>query len=138
MRGNLAERVLGPNDLDLALIRCDPAPDVIPIRIEWRPELIRPPQNLLILGYPPFPNRLPALHHSHAELHAVTQHLGNDRDSLIISSVTPPGFSGGPVLSDRGLAIGVVEQQNIIHLAHAPLAYFSAVPARYCRELPIP
>jgi V8-like Glu-specific endopeptidase len=70
--------------------------------------MLRPLEELLIFGYPPYPNRLPALHHSRAELHAITQDFRNERDSLIISSVTRPGSSGGPVLSERGFATGVV------------------------------
>jgi trypsin-like peptidase len=133
-----ARILLGPVDLDLGLVKCEQPLGVIPIPIEWRPEVIRPPQELLILGYPPYPRHLAALHHSRAELHAVTRLFNGNRDSMIISSVTRPGFSGGPVLSDRGFAIGVVEQENAVDRGAHPLAYFSAVPTRYCRELNVP
>ena len=111
----------------------------MPIRIEWRRDVLRPPQNLLVFGYPPYPNHEPALHHSRAELHAIPKRIGRDKESLVISSVTRPGFSGGPVLSDRGMVIGVVEQENVGQVEGAnPLIYISATPARYCSELNFP
>ena len=128
--------VVGPNNLDIALIRCQQPTDLIPIRIEWRQEMLRPLEELLIFGYPPYPNRLPALHHSRAELHAITQDFRNERDSLIISSVTRPGSSGGPVLTARGFATGIVDQENMgEHLDERPISFFTATPSRYFREL---
>ena len=127
---------VGPELVDIALIRCEPPPGLAPIRIEWRREALRVPQDLLILGYPPYPNRLPALHVSRAELHSVTQDFSGERDSLIISSVTRPGSSGAPVISERGFAIGVVDQENIAErLNERPLSFFTATPTRYFREV---
>ena len=131
--------IAGPNSADIALIRCEQPAHLVPIRIEWRREALQPLQELLIFGYPPYPNRLAALHHSRAELHAVTQDFRNERDSLIISSVTRPGSSGGPVLSDRGFAIGIVDQENIgERLGERPVNFFTATPARYLREIDLP
>ena len=54
--------------------------------------------------------------------------------SLIISSVTRPGFSGGPVISGRGRVIGITEEENIGENENRhPIAFFSAVPAWYSR-----
>jgi S1-C subfamily serine protease len=131
--------VVGPNSVDIALIRCQQPANLVPIRIEWRREILRPLDGLLIFGYPPYPNRLPTLHHSRAELHAVTQDFRNERDSLIISSVTRPGSSGGPVLSERGFAIGIVDQENMgERLGERPINFFTATPTRYFRELQLP
>lgn len=130
---------VGPDSVDIALIRCDIPAGVVPIRIEWRREALRPPQDLLIFGYPPYPNRLPALHAASAELHTVTQDFRNERDSLIISSVTRPGSSGGPVLSARGFAIGIVDQENMgERLDERPVNFFTATPTRYFRDIQLP
>jgi len=91
-------------------------------------------QPLIILGYPEYPLHQPALHHSRAELHAVSGKFGTPYRSMIISSVTRPGFSGGPVISERGRVIGIIEEENIGENENRhPLAFFSAVPAWYSR-----
>jgi S1-C subfamily serine protease len=117
---------------DLALVRCDCPTDVNPIRIEWRPEAIRPMDRLLVLGYPSLPGLRPQLDHVMADLRQVGTDFRNEWESLVISSVTLPGSSGEPVLSRRGKAIGVVERENIAErLGEAPVHTFTASPARY-------
>jgi hypothetical protein len=87
-------------------------------------------------GYPEFPLHLPALHYSRAELHAIIAKFGTPYRSYIISSVTRPGFSGGPVLSERGKVTGIVEEENIGQNENRhPNAFFSAVPAHYSRVI---
>lgn len=127
---------LGPERLDIAFISCQPGEGVAPLAIEWREEMIRPMQQLIILGYPEYPLHLPALHHSRAELHTLSQKFGSPYRSMIISSVTRPGFSGGPVISERGRVIGIVEEENIGENENRhPIAFFSAVPAWYSRMI---
>lgn len=107
---------------------------MVPLAIEWREDMIRPMQQLIIMGYPEYPLHHPALHRSRAELHATTAKFGVPFSSFIISSVTRPGFSGGPVISERGRVIAIVEEENIGENENRhPNAFFSAVPARYCR-----
>lgn len=92
---------------------------------------------LLILGYPPFPNLRPALDHTTAELRAFPQAVRNERKHLVLSSTTLPGSSGGPVLSRRGRAIGVVEQENVGERSgQRPFHTFTATPAFYLAEVP--
>ncbi len=124
---------------DLALIRCDPPAGLIPVRVEWRKEVIKPMDRLLVLGYPPIPNLLPNLDHVSAEVRQVTKDWREKWDSLVISSKTHPGSSGGPVLSHRGRAIGVVEQENSgERLGQPTIQAFTAVPTRYLLELQNP
>lgn len=121
---------------DLALIKCDCPDGINPIRIERRQDAIQPMDIPLVLGYPAYPNLLPDLDHITAELRQVTRDFRGERESLVISSVTLPGSSGGPVLSRRGGAIGVVEQENIAErLEAAPIHAFTATPARYLADL---
>lgn len=128
------ETRFGPEQLDIAFLSCAPGNDVVPLAIEWRNEMIRPMQQLIILGYPEYPLHLPALHHSRAELHAITAKFGTPYRSYIISSVTRPGFSGGPVISERGKVIAIVEEENIAQNENQhPNAFFSAVPVSYSR-----
>ncbi len=124
---------------DLALIRCACPDQITPIRIEWRRDLIRPMDRLLVLGYPAYPHLRPDLAHISAELCQVGRDFRGDRESLVLSSATLPGSSGGPVLSRRGHAVGVVEQENMAErLGERPFHSFTATPAFYLRQLPQP
>jgi len=126
-------------DTDLALLRCNCPGGVNPIRVEWRHDAIQPMERLLVLGYPAIPNLRPDLDHITAELRQVTRDFRGERESLVISSVTLPGSSGGPVLSRRGRAIGIVEQENIAErLGERTIHAFTATPARYLAELRLP
>jgi S1-C subfamily serine protease len=132
----LRDKAEGDRIPDLALVRCDCPVGTNAVRIEWRPEVIRPMDRLLVLGYPSFPGLLPHLDHVTAELRQVARDFHDERDSLVISSQTPPGSSGGPVLSHRGRAIGVVEQQNMgERIGEETSRIFLATPARYLAEL---
>jgi hypothetical protein len=126
-----------PKDgIDLALVKCDCPPGINPIRIEWRRSKIEPMDRLLVLGYPPYPNLLTALDHVSAELRSVTTDFRGEFEHLVMSSVTRPGSSGGPVLSKRGRAIGVVEQDNEgQHLDGRVVHAFTATPALYLAKL---
>lgn len=128
---------------DLALIECQCPLEINPVRIEWQSDALQAMERLLVLGYPAYPNLRPALDNIIAELRQVALDFRGERDSLVMSSATLPGSSGGPVISRRGRAIGVVEQENIAErLGEAPIHAFTATPARYLSELrdpsPIP
>jgi S1-C subfamily serine protease len=129
------EVVAGPPSLDIALIRCQMPEDVKPIQIEWRPEMIQELDHVLILGYPPFPRHQPALFHAVAEVHAIAKDYGGGREKLIVSSITRPGCSGGPVISERGFAVGVIEQENMSQTGNQTYSFFSATMAHFVREL---
>lgn len=93
-------------------------------------------ERLLVLGYPSLPNLQPGLDHISAELRQVARDFRDERDYLVLSSITLPGSSGGPVLTRRGRAIGVVEQENIREqIGHNPIHAFTATPALYLAEL---
>jgi len=137
--GNLIARapfdpVLGPDALDLAAIRCQMPNGVTPLKVEWRREMIEPLDQVVILGYPPFPNHFPALFHARAEVHAIASDY-RGREKLFLSSVTRPGCSGGPVIGARGFVVGVVEQENTLELPGGVHTQFTATLALYAREL---
>jgi S1-C subfamily serine protease len=121
---------------DVALIKCDCPEGINPIRIEWRREAVQAMDNLLVLGYPRISFLQPNLHHLRAELCQVTPDYAGQWESLVISSETFPGSSGGPVLSHRGRAVGIVAQENTgEYQGQPPIRAFPATPARYLAEL---
>lgn len=137
--GNIISRqpetvLFGPPELDIAVIRCPMPEGTAPLRIEWRPELIEPLDEVLILGYPPFPNHQPALFHARASIHATPLDY-RGRKKLVISSITRPGCSGGPVISIGGFVVGIVEQENNLEQANTTHTFFTATVAHYLSEI---
>jgi hypothetical protein len=125
----------GSNGLDLATFECKMPPGIEPIRVEWEESAVTPGNGLMVFGYPKIALHYPALYQSTAELHSIAQKYLSAHNSLIISSTTHPGCSGGPVLDLRGFAIGVVEQENSLEQRAGLSSYFSATPAHYLKRL---
>jgi hypothetical protein len=126
---------IGGNGLDLAALGCQMPTGIEPMRVEWNLSAVGPGAGLTVFGYPKIALHLPSLYQSTAELHSIAEKYSSPRRSLIISSTTHPGCSGGPVLDLRGFVIGVVEQENALEQRTGISAYFSATPAYYLREL---
>ena len=131
------EVIVGPRDLDIALIVCQKPDGIRPLQIEWRPEMIEPLNEVLILGFPPFANHYPALFHTAATVHATPLDYRR-RNKLVISSITRPGCSGGPVISLGGFVVGIVEQENNLEQFNANHTFYTATAARHVSEIPLP
>jgi Trypsin-like peptidase domain len=127
---------IGGNGLDLAALECQMPTGIEPMRVvEWNLSAVVPGAGLTVFGYPKIALHLPSLYQSTAELHSIAEKYSFPRRSLIISSTTHPGCSGGPVLDLHGFVIGVVEQENALEQRTGISAYFSATPAYYLREV---
>jgi S1-C subfamily serine protease len=126
--------VTGPADLDIAVIRCRMPEFVTPLRVEWRPEAIDPPADVLVMGYPPIARHYPALYQARGTVNATPLDY-NRRIKLALSDITKPGCSGGPVISKRGFVVGVIEQQNSFETEQQTYVFPTATPAYYVREV---
>jgi hypothetical protein len=128
---------LGAGSLDLALIECPLPADVCPIRIEWREEVTRELDKVLILGYPPFAGHHVGLLHASGQINAKVLQLSEQKRFSLMISVAAPGCSGGPVISEAGSALGVVSQENTLAQGNnaAPITFISAVLSCYLRDL---
>jgi S1-C subfamily serine protease len=123
---------------DVALIPC-PIPDgVIPLRIEWDRTEVHELDQVLVLGYPPIARHRPALVHARGEIAALPMRQDAERRSVMISRVTEPGYSGGPVINGRGYVVGVVEQENQLErLDGSPSIFITAAFALHLREIAV-
>jgi S1-C subfamily serine protease len=131
------ETRLAGSDLDLALIQCQVPDGVNALRIGWRQDSVRELDEVLVAGYPPIAGHRTALMFTEGQVSAFPRRQSGGRYSIIISKVTEPGHSGGPVLSAEGLVIGVVERQNTIERKDGTVSIFNgATPAHYFSEFP--
>jgi S1-C subfamily serine protease len=122
------------DDLDLALLDCEMPAAVEPIRIEWNPKAVSEGASVIVFGYPKIAGHFPKLYQASAEVHSIGERYPSHRDSLIISKVTYPGCSGGPVVDLRGSAIGVIEQENDLELTEGTHDFYSSTPVHYLRN----
>jgi S1-C subfamily serine protease len=119
-------------DLDLAMVNCNMPAGVTPLRIEWEPQAVRELDRVLVVGYPPIAHHAPAVVFSEGQVAAFAKKQTGDRYSTIISKMTEPGYSGGPVLNATGLVVGVIEQENVFHRKDGGQSIFvGATPGHY-------
>jgi S1-C subfamily serine protease len=115
----VSDYVIDPS-CDLALLEADlsiPALDLLDPSVD----LPRAQQDVLILGYPRVPLTTgPVLATARDHIAWVIPPSRDFRGihSLVLGRVQPPGYSGGPVLSDSGLVIGVVSEGRELDGAH--------------------
>ena len=130
---NVSVLWIGEEPLDLALLQTDTYSPERPFRyIEQIP--YEPLDKLLIFGYPPYAGHGVALHVSTGEILSIPNQLTGGRQSLIISNAVAPGCSGGPVVNSGGIPVGVIAQENQLHLSGQPTGFLSATPIRYLKE----
>lgn len=89
--------------------------------------------DIIVAGYPPVPTTREAYQLVHkGEINSfVTDYWNND--FFLFSAKTSPGNSGGPVINDMGMVVGVVTQQLFAKGAFestGQLPYFAAVPSK--------
>lgn len=88
--------------------------------------------DVMIAGYPPVPTARDAYQLVHrGEINSFMTDYWNN-EFFLFSAKTSPGNSGGPVINDMGMVVGVVTQQLFEKGAFeskGQLPYFAAVPA---------
>jgi S1-C subfamily serine protease len=123
------ERHGGSEDLDLTLLRCPKQDCVIPLRIEWREDVTRRLDKVLIFGYPPFARHRVDQFVASGKIGSKPWRLGQQRQSLIVSGNVRGGCSGGPVVSEAGLVVGVIAEDDILQREAGPTEYVAATPS---------
>lgn len=95
--------------LDLAILDIIAPSSVPSLRIERDKEEILQLRPVYVVGFPQIPQQtLPPVIYRSAEFSGIGQDFKR-RETYLITNVTSPGFSGGPVLNDRGRVVGVVK-----------------------------
>jgi hypothetical protein len=135
---NNAPVTFGPDDLDLALVRCTTPPNVLPLRIDWSKNAASPLDDVLVLGYPYVALHEPTLFSATGQVTMYAAQLSRSaRESLILTRIAAPGCSGGPVISSRGLVIGIVVGEPSVQTSSGVDTMLCAVPAHYVGELSV-
>jgi S1-C subfamily serine protease len=125
---------LGPDDLDLAAIRYAAPSNVVPIPIDWRRDSARELDEVLVLSYPDIALTKPALYPATGKV-GIVGDLLIGRKSLFISDVASAGSSGGPLISRKGKAIGVVAHEAESQGSGATRIFVGAIHSHYLGEL---
>jgi len=120
--------------LDLAVLRCPSAPLTMPFRYNRQIEATEL-DKVLIFGYPPYAGHQVSLHFAPGEILSTPRQFIGDKKSLIISNAVAPGCSGGPVVNQHGLVVGVVSQENKCETEEQTTTYLSAAPLEYLPEM---
>lgn len=94
---------------DLAIILIDSIEkDVIPFTLSKRLILL---SEILTIGYPPIPFTKDSYIIFHkGEINSIVTTYDN-RDFFVFSAKTNPGNSGGPVIDEMGMVVGIITQQ---------------------------
>lgn len=82
----------------------------------------------LLMGYPPIPfSKRPVLVAVEAEVNAIVDRTDNPHPHFIISALPRNGFSGGPVISEHGILLGVFTESLLRSGSPTELGYGAAI-----------
>jgi S1-C subfamily serine protease len=130
------------SDIDLACVHVESEFVGRPMLLGTGPRLL---EEVVAFGYPPVAQLTDILLCTRGEVAAITRAVyGRGPDVFLLSCLMRPGNSGGPVIGESGLVIGIVAR-NLHHQTpqtadgtdvHKALGVATAFPARYLRDIP--
>lgn len=104
-------------------------------------------EKVIIFGYPPIPlTSKPFLIANLGEVSAEVDNYLDKTDCIILSSITRPGNSGGPVINEYGKLVGIMVQNRYTKFSltwqdsddvdlNRGLGYATALKAKYINEI---
>jgi hypothetical protein len=120
-------------DVDLAAFRvadCDPMTPWIPLGShldDWLGSGDFVLSEVIVMGYPPIPmSRKPYIVAARAEINAQVDYYDTPHVHWILSTMARGGFSGAMVISESGIALGVVGRSVLSGAGPEELGYMSA------------
>lgn len=141
---NIQEIVKHPNpDVDLATILTVEPFGYFTYEIEENCSIT---EKVIVFGYPPIPlTSKPFLVANLGEISSLVDNYLDKTDCLILSCITRPGNSGGPILNESGKLVGVVIQNRQSKFAPSwddlanldvtkGIAYATGLSAKYIRD----
>jgi S1-C subfamily serine protease len=126
-----ADIILGPEGVDLAIIRTGVPNGLVPLRVELHDQGAIDLEPVLILGYPPIAGHEPRLIPVNAQATAGVPIFGGRGYSLLLQRMTTPGFSGAPVMDKRGRVIGVVREEGGLDRGRGAAVFVFGTPSHY-------
>jgi hypothetical protein len=122
--------------IDVGIVQLEEAVNIIPRGVGWgKGEVL---DEVIAMGYPPIPKTIATpLTVQRGEVTGYAK--GTDGiEYMLFSSIARPGDSGGPLISRRGLVVGIVTRLLERHREEAdPMSFFpfsAAIPAHLVRK----
>ncbi|WP_083966241.1 S1 family peptidase [Dyella thiooxydans] len=134
---------LADGDIDVAVIRVDAAEDIPAIKMDsihdiYQSEDIRLLSPVICIGYPPIPlTTHPFQVAVDGKINALVRVRGSSYLTYVISATSRGGFSGGPVIDEAGLAIGLVTESLVRDNHPVEAGFFTCLSISAAADLAI-
>jgi len=124
------DRVFLSDEHDLAAILLQDVRDTPTLHFSVEGRVL---DDVVIAGYPPIPRTNHAYQVVHrGEINAIVNDYGKN-EIVVFSAKTSPGNSGGPLINELGMVVGLVTEQlyeKDAFESRGQLPYFAAIPSK--------
>ncbi|WP_339514411.1 S1 family peptidase [Pseudomonas sp. RL_15y_Pfl2_60] len=129
----VGDPILADGDVDVAIIRVDEAANIPAIKLSSTDDIYLSEDITLLspvvcVGYPPIPlTTHPFQVAVEGKINALVHVRGSKYLTYVISATSRGGFSGGPLIDESGLVIGVVTASLVKNNQPAEIGFFTCL-----------